>query len=82
MCSGARVQPSVDDADDILETVGSTDRYESLTAADSTWPTQGLESGERELGLGKRHPALPAQASVPTRRGSFKAPRLLLERQQ
>jgi hypothetical protein len=56
----AGVQPSVEDSDGIIETVGATDRDESLTAAEGTWATQGLERGEGKLRLGERQSGLGA----------------------
>jgi hypothetical protein len=53
-----RLEPSVEDPDDIVEAVDLADRDESLTAADSALPPKGLERCERELRLGKRQPDL------------------------
>jgi hypothetical protein len=76
------VQPSVEDSDGIVETVGAADRDESLSAADSAGATQRMERGEGELCLREGQPSLVAEPGVPARRGSFEAPRLLVERQQ
>jgi hypothetical protein len=80
--SVAVVQPSIEDSDRLLETVGAADRDESLTAADGAGAAQGLERGEGELRLGERQPDLGAEPGVPAGRGSLEAPRLLVQRQQ
>jgi hypothetical protein len=76
------VQPSVEDSDSIIETVGAADCDEGLTAADSARAAQGLERGEGKLRLGERQPSLGAEPGVPARCRSFEAPRLLVECQQ
>jgi hypothetical protein len=58
VASVVRLEPSVEDPDDIVEAVDLADRDESLTAADSALPPKGLQRCERELRLGKRQPDL------------------------
>jgi hypothetical protein len=76
------VQPGVEDAGHIIETVHVADRDESLTAAGSAGAGKGVECGEGKLCLGERQPRLVAQPGVPARCCSLEAPGLLIERQQ
>jgi hypothetical protein len=61
------VQPSVEHAHHVIETVTVADGDESLTAADSAWASQGLECGEGRLRLREHQPSLGTQPGVPAR---------------
>lgn len=54
------VQPRVQDPDHVIETVGTADGGESLTAADSAGADKSMEGGEGKLRLRKRQPSLVA----------------------
>jgi hypothetical protein len=54
------VQPTVQHSDSIIETVGGTDRYERLTAADSAGAAKGMERREGKLRFGERQSRLVA----------------------
>jgi hypothetical protein len=80
--SVAGVEPSVQDSDRVIQTVGATDRDERLTASESAGAAQGLERGEGKLRLRERQPDLGTQPGVPARGCSLKSPWLLVKRQQ
>ena len=76
------VQPRVQDPDHVIETVGTADGGESLTAADSAGADKSMEGGEGKLRLRERQPSLVAQPGVPARCCFLVAPGLLVEGQQ
>lgn len=54
------VQPRVQDPDHVIETAGTANGGESLTAADSAEADKSMEGGEGKLRLRERQPSLVA----------------------
>jgi hypothetical protein len=82
VASVVRLEPSVEDPDDIVEAVHVSDRDESLTTGDSVLAREGLERGEGKLRLRERQPGLGTKPGVRARSCFLETPRLLVERQQ